>query len=228
LKDGGLAKQINEFIGAHPDTRLVIIDTLEYIRDDKKCDNIYSADCKDIIGLREITNAHKITLLLIHHTRKMYDADPVFQVSGSTGLSGTVDGIWVIEKESRDSDNAKLTIANRDTEGYCFGIEFNRRNCKWEFRGNYEEIQEEADDLVNALKLMMTESNEWSGTPTELCEKLRDINSKLKFTPASLGKKLRSKAAKLKKEFGIIVEIPDRTSEKRGFIIKKQTDDVAE
>lgn len=51
--------------------------------------------------LREITNKHRLTLLLIHHTRKMYDPDPLNTISGSTGLIGAVDGVFVLEKGKR-------------------------------------------------------------------------------------------------------------------------------
>ena len=65
--------------------------------------------------LRDITDKHSVTLMLIHHTRKMYDPDLLNTISGSTGLIGAVDSVLVLEKPKRTGSEAELTIANRDT-----------------------------------------------------------------------------------------------------------------
>jgi hypothetical protein len=55
----------------NPDTNLAIIDTPERIREHSESNkNIYSCDCRDMTLLREMTNKHKLTLSLIHHTKK--------------------------------------------------------------------------------------------------------------------------------------------------------------
>ena len=72
LQDG-LLEQIHNFISAHPETSFIAIDTLEHIRNGEQDKNLYACDYRDMKRLREITNNHPLTLLLIHHTRKMYD-----------------------------------------------------------------------------------------------------------------------------------------------------------
>lgn len=89
---------------------------------------MYSCDYRNIGKLREALDGNTITLLLVHHTRKMYDLDPLNTLSGSTGLVGAVDGVWLLEKEKRTEGKGKLTITNRDTEGYCFKVEFEKTN----------------------------------------------------------------------------------------------------
>jgi hypothetical protein len=66
------------------------------------------------------------------------DDDPLNTLSGSMGLVGSVDGVFVLEKEERTGTDAKPTIANRDTEGFCFKLRFDPDNCKWVFMGNYD------------------------------------------------------------------------------------------
>jgi len=97
----GLLEQVHNFIAAYPATNFIAIDTLERIRDGGKDRDIYSCDYNDMSKLREITDKHKLTLLLVHHTRKMYDPDPLNTVSGSTGLIGAVDGAFVLMKDKR-------------------------------------------------------------------------------------------------------------------------------
>ena len=125
----GLIEQVKDFLEQYPTTRLIVIDTLECIRNIDNDKSMYSCDYRDMTKLREITSSHGVTLLLIHHTRKMYDSDPLNTLSGSTGLVGSVDGVWVLEKEKRTGNKGKLTIANRDTEGFCFKVEFDKKDC---------------------------------------------------------------------------------------------------
>jgi hypothetical protein len=108
---------------------------LERVRDTEFDKNIYACDYRDMTLLHEITNKHKLTLLLIHHTRKLKDDDPLNTLSGSMGLVGSVDGIFVLEKDTRTGTDAKLTIANRDTEGFCFQVKGRPRKLQMGFHG---------------------------------------------------------------------------------------------
>ncbi len=162
----GLIQQVKDFIAAKPTTRLIVIDTLERIRNSEQDKSMYSCDYRDIGKLREILTDNTATLLLVHHTRKMYDPDPLNTLSGSTGLVGAVDGVWVLEKEKRTEGKGKLTIANRDTEGHCFNVEFDKENCRWNFLGAEEEFRENEDDAFCDLIAEFVTST-FHGTATE-------------------------------------------------------------
>ena len=45
----GLCEQIEEFITEHPDTNLVIIDTLQKVRENSGESNLYATDYKDCL-----------------------------------------------------------------------------------------------------------------------------------------------------------------------------------
>ena len=128
----GLAEQIAAFLNAHPKTKLIVIDTLQYIRNTGINVGTYASDYRDMDALREIIKGRKLTMLLITHNHKADADDPLNKVYGSAGLTGAVDGIFVLEKKKRSEDVAKLTIANRDTEGYGFHLRFNRSCCRWD------------------------------------------------------------------------------------------------
>ena len=216
----GLLEQTNNFLAEFPNTKLIIIDTLERVRDTLQDKSIYSCDYRDMTALREITDRHKLTLLLVHHTRKMYDPDPLNTLSGSTGLVGSVDGVFVLEKEKRTSNSAKLTIANRDTEGYCFKLEFDPDKCKWLFIGNDSEIENEKDEW---LCLLVDDflGDTWSGTATELCDGLNRIDNNSGVTPLTISKQLKANAALFKKEFNIVVGL-DRKRDSRVITLTRQ------
>ena len=72
----GLEEQLCAFLAEHPDTVLVIIDTLQMIRS-ASYDNTYANDYRDLSALKRIADTHGIAILLIHHLRKEL-ADDVF------------------------------------------------------------------------------------------------------------------------------------------------------
>lgn len=199
----GLIQQVKDFIAAKPTTRLIVIDTLERIRNSEQDKSMYSCDYRDINRLREILDGNTVTLLLVHHTRKMYDPDPLNTLSGSTGLVGAVDGVWVLEKEKRTEGKGKLTIANRDTEGYCFKVEFDKANCRWNFIGIDDgKITSETDE--NFCYLIGSFINEqWQGTATQLVDYLKQMDSNLSIDPRSISRKLESVSEQLKSNYGI-------------------------
>ena len=196
----GLLEQVHNFIAEYPGTNFIAIDTLEKIRDGGRDRDIYSCDYNDMSRLREITDQHKLTLFLVHHTRKMYDADPLNTVSGSTGLIGAVDGVFVLIKDNRTGNNAKLTISNRDTESFCFDLCFDPDTCRWDFIGNSVDGGDD-DALCFLLNDFLKE--EWNGTATELCNELKCRDSSFALAPSAIGKQLNASVGLLKKEYGI-------------------------
>ena len=62
----GLEEQLRAFLSEHPDTVLVIIDTLQMIRG-AGYDNTYANDYRDLSALKRIADTHGIAILLIEH-----------------------------------------------------------------------------------------------------------------------------------------------------------------
>ena len=90
----GLEEQVETFLTAHPDTVLVIIDTLQMVRPAR--DATYANDYRDLSALKRIADTHGIAILLIHHLRKE-SADDVFnRISGTTAISGAVDSSFTL------------------------------------------------------------------------------------------------------------------------------------
>jgi len=224
----GLLEQTNDHLANYPDTKLIVIDTLERIRDTEFDKNIYACDYRDMTALRGITDKHKLTLLLIHHTRKLHDDDPLNTLSGSMGLVGSVDGVFVLEKDTRTGHDAKLTIANRDTEGFCFKLLFDPEHCKWAFGGNYDAQAEKKAEQAGKdewLILLVDElvQDAWSGTATELCDALKAIDPEADVNPLTISRRLKGSIT-LFKENNIIIDL-DRDRKNRTITITRQDDD---
>lgn len=138
----GLMGQLEEYLQAYPDSRLIVIDTLQKVRTASK-DNAYANDYGDISLIKAFADKHSLAVVVVHHIRKQNDSDVFNQVSGTTGLTGSADATFVLEKETRASDTAKLFCVGRDIEYQEFTLRF--RECSWELveRKGQQQLAEE-------------------------------------------------------------------------------------
>ena len=169
----GLEEQVETFLTAHPDTVLVIIDTLQMVRPAR--DATYANDYRDLSALKQIADAHGIAILLIHHLRKE-SADDVFnRISGTTAISGAVDSSFTLVEERRGSGRAKLSCIGRDIEYRELTLERNGENV-WELVSDSRTQPELLGDrIVYLLSELMHDQTEFIGTPTELSERIDPV-----------------------------------------------------
>jgi len=206
---GDLLAQLEAFMQAHPDTGLIVIDTFQRIRDaNEKGD--YSRDYEEVNRIKAVADKHKIAILLVHHLRKMPDSDPFNMVSGSTGIIGAVDSLYVLEKDCRTDNKAKLHVTGRDIEDMQLFLEFDRAVSTWRFVSFLHDTAQGDEKLIAALKALGT----FSGTATELVTALHGVDSGLDLKPSGLTRTLKEQALTLEKRHGLSVQF-SRTSNTR-------------
>ena len=83
----GLDEQLEFFINEHPDTKLIIIDTMQKIREVGGEAYSYASDYEIIGKLKQFADKHSICVLTVHHTRKQPAGDTFEMISGTTGYS---------------------------------------------------------------------------------------------------------------------------------------------
>ena len=143
LIGGGLEEQITDFLTEHPATKLVIIDTLQKVRDSKGSAGkagMYGNNYDDISSIKRIADGFNIAILLVHHLRKLQDSDDPFNdVSGSTGIIGAADTNFILRRK-RSGNAATLLVSGRDVEYQELTLQFN--DLVWELveRKNSEDI----------------------------------------------------------------------------------------
>lgn len=154
------------FLVAHPDTVLVLVDTLQMVR--PVHDATYANDYRDLSVLKRLADKHGIAILLIHHLRKE-TADDVFnRISGTTAISGAVDSSFTLVEDRRGSGKAKLSCIGRDIEYRELSLERNVENV-WEMVADSRTQPELLGDRITYLvSELMRDRTKFIGTPTEL------------------------------------------------------------
>lgn len=172
----GLEEQLCSFLVEHPDTVLVIIDTLQMIRG-AGYDNTYANDYRDLSVLKHIADTHGIAILLIHHLRKELADDVFSRISGTTAISGAVDSSFTLVEEKRGSGKAKLSCIGRDIEYRELTLERNAENV-WELVSDSRTQPELLGGrIVILLSELMRDYDEFIGTPTELSAQIDPAGS---------------------------------------------------
>ena len=195
----GLDKQLESFITKHTDTKLIIIDTLQKVRE-VSSDYSYSNDYEIISSLKKFADNNKICMILVHHTRKQKSDDSFDMISGTNGLLGAADGAFVLQKEKRTANAATLEISGRDQQDQKLYLNRNPDNLIWELDRTETELwKEPPEPLLQVISQKFSESSPaWQGSPTELVSWLG-----VDMKPNALSLKLNINAARLFNEYGI-------------------------
>lgn len=172
----GLPEQIEYCRKRFDDLKIVFIDTLQMVRNESE--SSYSSDYKELSVLKSLADKLGIAIVLVHHTRKCSDGDPFNMISGSTGLSGCVDGSMVLIESKRGSRKAKLYCVGRDIENQEINVVF--ESSRWKVSDEIKNI--EPDYFPFAVHDFMVTQKKFKGSATELAEKLSALLDKEMFS----------------------------------------------
>lgn len=142
---------IRRWLQENPDCRLVIIDTFAHFRGHEtgRNQNIYQLDYEAVMPITRLAAEFGITVIIVHHERKgslKETQDFIEDTSGSTGLTGGVDGIIAIKGKrgtSLEHEVRQLAITGRDVEhDYLLNIAFDAELGGWRLSAQQDVKQE--------------------------------------------------------------------------------------
>ncbi|MBP3899013.1 MAG: AAA family ATPase [Mogibacterium sp.] len=119
VKDPGsdFVSDLKSCLDEHPDVRLVIVDTLQKIRNNSEFPSNagqYGCEYEELTKLKDIADQRNIAIVLVHHTRKKHDTiDGNNDVLGSSAVTGTADMILILRK-NRGGTAGTLSVCGRD------------------------------------------------------------------------------------------------------------------
>ena len=184
------------FLTAHPDTVLVIIDTLQMVRPIH--DATYANDYRDLSVLKRLADKHGIAILLIHHLRKEKAEDVFHRISGTTAISGAVDSSFTLVEEKRGSGRARLTCVAGTSNTGSWSFDAARKMCGSWFRTVEKNPCCVRIGFVVLLSAFMSTRTVFIGTPTELSEKI-DPDKSEGVTPKKISRLIMQSIEALRK-----------------------------
>lgn len=134
------AGALDVYLVAHPNCKVVVVDVLKKIRpraDARR--NAYDLDYEAIEPWKKVADKHRVTLILVHHSRKAAADDVFDEISGTLGINGVVDQMIVLRRPSSDGKKATLHMRGRDLEDDV-EIAIELRDGWWEYVGEASKV----------------------------------------------------------------------------------------
>ncbi len=184
---------IEKYLKNYPDTKLVIVDTMQKFRSPKSGAgkrSEYVEAYEELTPLLELAHQYHVAIILITHTRKDGDCtltggDFLDSVLGSTGISGTADTIAVLTRD-RTKHNAILKITGRDLKEDMEYALLQDSQAGWQIAGEANEYNQsqERKNILQVLKeaaepIPPKEIAETLGIPPKKDYQIRQLLGKL-------------------------------------------------
>lgn len=168
----GLDQQLTNFIREYKDTKLVIVDTLQKVREATGSTYSYANDYEVIGKLKQFADCHGICILAVHHTRKQPAGDSFEMISGTNGLMGCTDGTLLMQKEKRTAGQATLDVTGRDQPDQRLYLTKDQEHLVWLLDHAENELWKPPPDpvLKAVSRIVSPETPHWEGSPTELAQ----------------------------------------------------------
>lgn len=160
VDDGGLY-HIAEWLDAHKGTaRLVMVDVLAKFRKPQKGGgNNYADDYEAVGGLKELVDHYACSALMLHHTRKLKADDPFDEISGTYGISGPADTLWMLDNEN--GQDARLFVRGRDIAEGTVPLKYTRDSGRWVCGATAEGIDTTGRAGTNAAEGRVGQCKAW-------------------------------------------------------------------
>ncbi len=199
----GLDEQLENFMREHSDTKLIIIDTMQKIREVGGEAYSYASDYEIVGKLKQFADKHCICVLTVHHTRKQPAGDAFEMISGTTGLLGCADGSLLMQKKKRTALEATIDVVGRDQQDQILYLKKDPETQIWNLeRMEMEPHKEPPDPVLEAVARMVNAGQpEWTGSPSELAAAVQ-----VGMAANALTKYLNVKSGRLLEEYHVVYE----------------------
>ena len=152
---------LEEYLKSHPQLRLVVVDTWARIspKTQQRQRSQYEDDYEALTPLKYLADLYRVSILAIHHLRKMHGDDVLDEITGSIGLTGVVDGALILKRE-RGQQEATLFVTGRDIEQeQQFALRFDPLTASWTQMGNAEDVRRtrERQEIIDLLTVQLPE-----------------------------------------------------------------------
>jgi hypothetical protein len=150
IAHGHVLSTIAAWMRLHPDTSLIVLDTLGKVMPPAMPgETTYSRDYKIGSALKAIVDGYPgSALVVVHHDRKSGSEDFVDNVSGTNGIAGSADTIIVLARE-RHSKDGIVALTGRDIDETDYALTM-VDGTKWQLLGYNMQDAHDAASVVRA------------------------------------------------------------------------------
>jgi hypothetical protein len=156
----GLEESLQTWIDSVPDPRLIVIDTLARVKPNvgKKSGTYYDLDNEALRNIQKLAITNGVTIVLVSHLNKAPQDYAFDKITGSTGLQGICDAMWLIERGEHGAQSTFIG-RGRDIMDFEYALNWNQETWRYDFSGNLQEINlnQNRREVIDAIKELQKE-----------------------------------------------------------------------
>jgi len=151
----GLEESLQQWIDNVANPRLIVIDTLARVKQamGKRSGTAYDHDNETLRDIQKLAVKNGVTIVLVSHLNKAPQDYAFDKITGSTGLQGMCDAMWLCE---RGENGAQSTLIGRgrDIHDFEYSLTWNEETWRYDYIGNLGEVtlKENRKEIVDAMK----------------------------------------------------------------------------
>ena len=155
--DYGLEESLQTFIDSVPNPRLICIDTLARVKNRtgfNKSGTAYDHDNEMLRNIQKLAITNGVSIVLVSHLNKAPQDYAFDKITGSTGLQGICDAMWLIERGEHGSQSTFIG-RGRDIRDFEYSLNWNNETWRYDYVGNLQEVN--LNDNRNEVLAVMKE-----------------------------------------------------------------------
>lgn len=165
--DNGFCDVIREHVRMYPATKLVIVDTLQFLRGETNSSNIYKIDFNEMMVIKKLCAELEINIIVVHHTNKDETKEGLDRAAGSHGITGTVDTVLLLQRDKKNKKKSTIEVWGKDVPSEIINLTFDKKKLLHypnDETQNQEEEKKELPELLEAFCRAVEDYGEFYGT----------------------------------------------------------------
>jgi RecA-family ATPase len=157
----GLEESLQNWIDSVPNPKLICIDTLARVKSRtgfNKAGTAYDHDNETLRAIQKLAITNGLTIVLVSHLNKASQDYAFDKITGSTGLQGICDAMWLVERGEHGAQSTFIG-RGRDIMDFEYALNWNQETWRYDFVGNLQEINlnDNRKEVIDAMKELATE-----------------------------------------------------------------------
>ena len=171
--DMGLEESLQTWIDSVPNPRLIVIDTLARVKSRtgfNKSGTAYDHDNETLRAIQNLAIRNGVTIVLVSHLNKAPQDYAFDKITGSTGLQGICDAMWLVERGEHGAQSTFIG-RGRDIRDFEYSLNWNDETWRYDWVGNLQEVNlnDNRNEVLNAMK-ELARSNVHEARPRDVAK----------------------------------------------------------
>jgi len=154
--DMGLEESLQNWIDSVPNPRLICIDTLARVKSRtgfNKAGTAYDHDNETLRNIQKLAIQNGVSIVLVSHLNKAPQDYAFDKITGSTGLQGICDAMWLIERGEHGAQSTFIG-RGRDIMDFEYALNWNQETWRYDWVGNLQEVNlnDNRKEVIDAMR----------------------------------------------------------------------------